>query len=383
MGADRTDGSNGDGAEARLAALYGDGSAPQTDDDTDGAATASMGGGSSGETLIGTPGDDTIIGTKGDDLIKGGAGDDLLKGVAGNNTIFGGDGNDTIYGGKGDDKIFTGDGENKVYAGAGNDTIFATPGDTIDGGDGFDTLYLKGQLGNIDDIHITSSTTNKDGSVSKDGYITFGDGSPKLKFISIEKIIPCFTPGTAIATPQGERPVESLREGDKIITRDNGIQEIRWIGQREMSWNGLAASPHLKPILVEKGALGNGLPERDMLVSPQHRLLVANERTALYFEEHEVLVAAKHLLNHRGVREVDSLGVTYVHFMCDRHEVVLSNGAWSETFQPGDYTLKGMGNAQRLELFELFPDLQTEAGREAYGAARKTLKRHEAQLLAS
>ena len=67
--------------------------------------------------------------------------------------------------------------------------------------------------------------------------------------------------------------------------------------------------------------------------------------------------------------------------MFDRHEVVLSNGAWTESFQPGDYTLKGMGNAQRKEIFELFPELKTEAGLEDYTAARRTLKRHEAQLL--
>ena len=68
--------------------------------------------------------------------------------------------------------------------------------------------------------------------------------------------------------------------------------------------------------------------------------------------------------------------------MCDRHEVVLSNGAWTESFQPGDLTLKGMGNAQRAEIYDLFPDLKTEAGIEDYSAARRTLKRHEAMLIA-
>jgi hypothetical protein len=94
-----------------------------------------------------------------------------------------------------------------------------------------------------------------------------------------------------------------------------------------------------------------------------------------------VLVAAKHLLSSQGVHSVDAAGVAYIHFMCDRHEVVLSNGAWTETFQPGDMTLKGMGNAQRSEIFDLFPELKTEVGLENYTAARKTLKRHEAALL--
>jgi hypothetical protein len=166
-----------------------------------------------------------------------------------------------------------------------------------------------------------------------------------------------------------------------VITRDNGIQEIRWMGQKQLGWRDLAAAPHLKPVLIRQGSLGNGLPERDMMVSPNHRMLVANDRTALYFDEHEVLVSAKHLVAANGIQSIDSIGTTYLHFMFDRHEVVLGNGAWTESFQPGDLTLKGMGNAQRAEIFELFPELQTEAGQNDYQAARRTLKKHEARLL--
>jgi len=291
------------------------------------------------------------------------------------------DSSNLLVGGEGNDTIVTGAGGDTVEAGGGNDVIYGTPGDTIDGGSGFDTLVLN-QGGNIKAIDITREVANDDGTTSFDGTISFKDGSPDLKFVSIECIIPCFTPGTAIATPKGERLVEELREGDKVITRDNGIQEIRWIGKRPLNWADMAANPHLRPIRIARGALGNGLPERDMLVSPQHRFLVVNDRTQLFFDEHEVLVAAKHLLDHRKILSVDSIGVTYVHFMCDRHEVVLANGSWTETFQPGDMTLGGMGNAQRLELYELFPDLATRSGREAYASARKTLKRHEARLLA-
>jgi hypothetical protein len=159
------------------------------------------------------------------------------------------------------------------------------------------------------------------------------------------------------------------------------VQEIRWTGAKPMDWRAFAAAPHLRPVLIRRGALGNGLPERDMLVSPQHRVLVANERTALYFAEHEVLVSAKHLVGQDGIHAIESMGTTYIHFMCDRHEVVLSDGAWTETFQPGDMTLKALGNAQRLELFELFPELDRSTGGKGYGAARKTLKAHEARLL--
>lgn len=197
-----------------------------------------------------------------------------------------------------------------------------------------------------------------------------------------DKVTPCFTPGTVIATPKGERRVEELREGDKVITRDNGIQEIRWVGTKYMSEDELLRDAHLNPVLIKAGALGNGLPERDMLVSPNHRMLVASDQTALYFEEREVLASAKHLINNRSIFGMTGLDTTYVHFMFDNHEVVLGNGAWTESFQPDDFTLKGIGNAQRTEILELFPELKTPAGIGAYQPARMTLKKHEAQLLA-
>ena len=78
---------------------------------------------------------------------------------------------------------------------------------------------------------------------------------------------------------------------------------------------------------------------------------------------------------------MDTLRTTYIHFMFDRHEVVLADGAWTESFQPGDVTLGGMGNSQRNEIFELFPDLREPAGRDDYVAARKVLKSHEARLI--
>ena len=79
--------------------------------------------------------------------------------------------------------------------------------------------------------------------------------------------------------------------------------------------------------------------------------------------------------------EVETLGVSYIHVMFDQHEVILSNGAWTESFQPGDYTLKGIGNAQRQEILELFPELEHEEGLRAYSSARRSLKKHEAALL--
>ena len=328
------------------------------------------------DTLFGGAGDDTIFGLDDADELIGGTGNDLLDGGIDNDTLFGGRGNDTLIGGAGVDTRTGGD-DRDLFVGLEVGEVVNGGG----GGDDFDTLDLRGS----GPFRIVDRVEDAEGN-GFDGRVEFLDADRNVvgsaTFTNIEEIIPCFTPGTLIATPRGEVPVESLRPGDHVITRDNGLREIAWTGSKTLDHLALQANPHLQPVLIRQGSLGNGLPERDMMVSPNHRMLVANDRTALYFDEHEVLVAAKHLIGARGVMALQSAGTTYIHFMCSRHEVVLANGAWTETFQPGDYTLKGMGNAQRNEIFELFPELRSAQGLEDYVAARRTLKRHEAALLA-
>ncbi len=356
------------------------------------------------DTITGSLDDDLVFGGADDDEIRGGTGDDTLHGDAGNDYIQGGYGDDSLYGGDGDDSLNGGFGNDIVEGGDGNDTIAGFDGeDVLTGGAGEDTLYggqnsdlfLGGNGGDnvvggedpddsdVDVLDLTGSNvdfiTYTDGD-PESGVVTFLDGTT-MTFSEIENVIPCFTPGTTIATAKGERLVEELKVGDRIITRDNGIQEIAWVGHKEMTGKQLVQNPHLKPILIKAGALGNGLPERDMMVSPNHRVLVASELTQLYFEENEVLAAAKHMVGTQGIHAIDVMSTTYVHFMFERHEVVLSNGAWTESFQPGDYSLKGIGNSQRNEIMELFPDLATKSGLEGYQSARKALKKHEAKLL--
>jgi len=348
----------------------------------------------------------------GDDLIDAGDGDDLVFGEDDNDTILGGAGNDTldggidddvIEGGAGDDEIIGGQGADSLSGGLGNDTfdvgLFTDPifgdtyvegaGDTIvggeDPGDGdVDVLDLSG-AGPLkivfDDAVDPTGTPGESGTVTFFTDNTQTTVAGTLTFSEIENVIPCFTPGSLIATPKGEVPVESLREGDKVITRDNGIQEIRWVGNRTLNRDELARAPNLRPVLIKAGSLGHGLPERDMLVSPQHRVLIAGDRTQLFFDESEVLVAAKHLVNAGSIQTVDTLRTTYIHFMFDRHEVVLSDGAWTESFQPGDQTLGAMGDETRNEIVALFPELATQEGITDYTAARRALKAHEAKLL--
>lgn len=349
-------------------------------------------GGEGDDTIYGQDDDDTIFGGAGDDYIDGGIDDDTLFGDDGDDTLLGGQGNDTIFGGQGADLLDGGSGADIMFGGDDEDTfVNITQGDLVNGNEGFttspdqdfDTLDLRGAAENANPggrIEVEYDPVN-----GENGVVHFFDAggteTGTTEFYNIEHVIPCFTPGTLIATPMGERRVEDLQIGDRVITRDNGIQEIRWVGRRDLTGQELRRAEHLQPVLITAGALGNGLPERDMLVSPNHRILIANEKTALYFDDREVLVAAKHLTGIDGIDTVEVSDVAYIHFMFDQHEVVLSDGAWSESFQPGDQTLAGMDDELRAEIFELFPELKTREGLEAYSAARRSLKRHEARLL--
>lgn len=309
--------------------------------------------------------------------------DDIVLAGKGHDTVLAGEGNDEVYGEEGNDTLSGGAGADAIYGGDDADTILGgTDGDHVDGGEGGcdnDTLDLTGAGPLV--IHY-------DAGNPENGTVDFLDGPGgavigSMTFENIEHVIPCFTPGTLIATPRGEVTVQDLKIGDKVITRDNGLQAIRWIGRKTLSTAEVMLRKDLSPVLIRQGALGNGLPERDMKVSPNHRMLVASEKAALYFEDHEVLVAAKHLTRMDGVERLEPEAVTYVHVMFDRHEVILSDGTWSESFQPGDYTLDGIGDEQREEIYALFPQLREKSGRDAFSAARRILRKHEAELLVS
>ncbi|GAA4229138.1 hypothetical protein GGQ68_001343 [Sagittula marina] len=347
------------------------------------------------DTIFGGDDDDTLEGGSGNDYLDGGIDDDLISGGRDNDTLIGGQGSDTLNGGAGVDSISGGEGRDVIVV----DSAAHGAGDVVDGGSGgfvdtadpsdpangdYDILDLTGVGMRGEDWRIVNQVTDSNGN-GLDGTVEFldsaGEVTGTMDFFEIEEIVPCFTPGTLIATPSGEKLVEDLEVGDRVITRDNGMQEIKWVGRKDLTGHDLARKPHLNPVLIKQGALGNGLPEHDMLVSPNHRVLVANDKTALYFEEREVLVAAKHLVDLDGVEEVETGSVSYIHIMFEQHEVVLSNGSWTESFQPGDYSLKGIGTAQRQEILELFPELAEADGLQGYAAARRSLKRHEAALL--
>ncbi len=195
-----------------------------------------------------------------------------------------------------------------------------------------------------------------------------------------ETFVPCFTLGAKVSTLKGLVAIENLQVGDKVMTRDNGLQEVRWIGCKTLSRARLTQEAVFCPIRIRKGALGQDYPMRDMIVSPNHRMLLVGAHLALNFGEDEMLVAAKHLVGLPGVDSLPPQDVSYVHLLCDRHEVLMVDGAWTESFQPGDQALSAVGKAQSEEIFALFPELRDPDLALNFKTSRQTLRKYEAEV---
>lgn len=356
---------------------------------------AASGGDATGDTLSGIDGlygssfDDTLIGFEGSstsptdaytNIFYGNDGDDYLDGRGGGDSLYGGTGDDTILGGAGNDYLEGGEGLDSVVGGTGSDTISVTEGldigEHIDGSEDFDnsdidTLIINGRAKIIYDPNDPEA-----------GTIRWADGSTTT-FDNIENIVhvPCFTPGTLIETATGSRPVEQIVAGDRVLTRDNGYRTVRWVGVKRVDGAWLASMPKLAPVLIRAGALGPARPARDMMVSPQHRMLLTGARAEMLFGEREVLVPAIHLVGQPGVSRAAPQEVTYIHLLFDHHEIVLSDGCWSESFQPGACALAGLGSAQQQELYALFPELEGQICAGRWPGARRSLRGHEARVL--
>ncbi|MFT8896629.1 MAG: Hint domain-containing protein [Acetobacter sp.] len=157
---------------------------------------------------------------------------------------------------------------------------------------------------------------------------------------------PCYCPGTLIATAQGETPVEALAIGDLVRTASGALRPIRWIGRRAYDGVFARGNPDLIPVTFERGSLGNNTPKRALTVSPLHAMFV------------EGYLIPAHCLVNGGSIHFDSIGerVEYIHIELESHDLLLAEGAASESFV--DDGSRGMfHNAGTFA--ELYPDAET------------------------
>ena len=247
------------------------------------------------------------------------------------------------------------------------------------------TVSYQGETWRVAVIDVDLDNDNNLNDADEDGYfLVFPDGMPPANVTlsvggivenddmtphsSLGATVVCFAAGTMIETLDGPRAVETLDPDDMILTRDAGYQPLRWAGATKVP-----ALGDLAPIVITKGSFGN---DTDLVVSPQHAILLDDWRAELLFGAPEVLVRAVDLLGHDGVYRRTGGYVTYCHILFDRHEIVQASGIWSESLYPGDMTLKTVSPLARDAITAIVPDLK------AYGPkAVPCLRGYEAEIL--
>jgi hypothetical protein len=276
-------------------------------------------------SLRGEDGDDTLLGGDGDDILQGGAGNDFVDGGAGDDVIGDGGGIDTLLGGAGNDQIFGGGQEGFVTidAGAGDDRLhFSGGAGTALGGDGVDDLFFSYR----EEYYETSAAPDGSGfdyqAVEKYGGLkTFLYGGFERIAYGSGGSIPCYVRGTTILTPTGYMPVEMLQPGDAVLTASGQARPIRWIGCRAVDLRRHPAPHRVRPIRIRAGALADGVPHRDLLVSPGH---------AMALDGH--LFRAEHLANGATILQEEWPGVEYFHVELASHDILLAEGAPAESY---------------------------------------------------
>jgi hypothetical protein len=228
-------------------------------------------------------------------------------------------------------------------------------GTTIDGFNSHDRLDLAsiGPAGYT--VSLNSSTdllTIKGGSdtvtIQLDGSVTGAtfqllDDNNGGAFVEESDYTPCYCRGTRIRTPQGKVAVEALRIGDRVTTVDGEDLPIKWIGRRfYRDWLAVG-NAGVQPICFRAGSIADGVPVRDLYVSPEHAMFLDG-----------VLVPALHLVNGASIVKIEGMEeIEYFHFEFDRHVVIYAEGAAAESFVDDDSRML-FHNAD--EYRQLYPD---------------------------
>lgn len=251
----------------------------------------------------------------------------------------------------------------------------ATETNTADPNDPEYTYTSKELHKELLNIEVVSGTFDPEGTYTV-SYTNSNGG------FAYANSVPCFDGVTEILTEDGPVAVAALSVGDRVVTMDNGLQAICWIGRRKVTGGMLAANPKLRPVRIRAGTLGPAVPACDLIVSRQHRILVKSAVAQRMFGSDEVLVAAIHLTGLTGVEiagDVDEL--TYCHFICDGHEIILANGCPSETLYLGEQAVLASLPEHQAEIRTLFPQLALHPSEPARrfaerGKGRRMVERH-------
>lgn len=236
----------------------------------------------------------------------------------------------------------------RIYgASAGDNLGFSSAGGGDTNGDGFSDLLLGALYAGTGDPGAAVSILGGTDNLARLSAASGGNGGINLGLL-------CFAGGTLIDTPGGPRPVDDLRAGDLVTTADHGAQPLIWAGGRQLETAELILRPRRRPIRIRAGALAPGAPARDLVVSPQHRILVTGRLAQRFGAPPELLVPAVRLVGLPGISRDDHCRpVRYLHLLCARHEILTANGAAAESLWLGGPALDLPGPDARDQIARL------------------------------
>ncbi len=205
-----------------------------------------------------------------------------------------------------------------------------------------DAVFWEGNIPPPNTVLTVTAEINPTGSTSRD----------------YDDFVACFCAGTLIETHAGPKRVEDLTAQDRLLSQRNCFETIVLVCRRAILPSELDANPKLRPVVISKGALGNGLPVQDLRVSRQHRLYVSSPICQRMFGADEVLVSATQLTQLPGIYvDTDVSEVTYFHVLLDKHDVIFANGAPAESLYLGGNAVDALSADAREEIHAIFPEL--------------------------
>ncbi|MBM2576630.1 Hint domain-containing protein [Jannaschia sp. Os4] len=329
-----------------------------------------------------------------DDVVRlylGGAADFDVYGADRNNVILGNDGDNFVDARGGIDDVTLGGGfDHVVFENDGSERHILTVRD-------FDVRFDKIVLRNfgVDSFEeVRDLATFRDDEANDRLVIDFPDGGGRIvldgfrlsdmrrRMFEYENGGVCIGAGALIDTPSGPVPVEALRAGDWVTTRD-GPRPLTWVGAETVPVALQRRVAEVRPVTVAPHAFGPDRPARPLVLSQRHRVLLDGPACEAVSGEAEGLAAAGHLLSDGRVAvTVATAPVTYVHLLLDHHAVVFADGLPVETLNPGASIERLAGPAMREEIVALHPEIRRlRAGGYLFLPAAPLLKRHEAACL--
>lgn len=167
-----------------------------------------------------------------------------------------------------------------------------------------------------------------------------------------EAVLPGLCLSALVDTAEGAVPAEELMPGDRIITRERGIQRLRWVGRCRLGRDRIAFRPDMAPVRIARGAFGPGLPARDLLLAPHHRIFLRDDRARAVVGSAEFLVAVRDLVGRAGITLARG-PVETVQLVCDGHALIRADGLWMETLHPTPACIAALAVSDRAALREI------------------------------